>query len=622
MRIRKLKLVKAFSLAATMLGIGLGGACSKKKSESETAADSDIVIAGSLALADSSESALRLAPSSLDELDIYCVSFEIPPVAGTGAVSAEGAFELTLATKDVSVGCFILADEEVLGTIVFEDESQKDMSGNAKQSDRYAFAGGKTNLGTFTLDLATGKAVVNVANIVREKAADTSSATANALDFTGNYIIKDSGIDLPTGYIGPCAGSENKDECEGPPLDFPLWVKRVDGVDTTSGANKYGMMLWYSEDDFTACGSKLGFSYDDAKANAGIDLTNSGIGEGDFTWDASLEDGWKDTANARARHSLMKMENVEDFNGYPGTKQYFKQYRTHTCNENGCSEGTPVVASGFQFFANTKDTGCKDSAGKPIQLTNWDNMKCENEDLTGGLHKNTCSKEVDGDTVTCVHIGGTYDANGNTLGNAMTRFPEDYVVYASGAFCDKDADNEFDGDEWPQWDGNSQTCSQGGTLKQGDLCKDIDVVDAPSEMAQLRCYMEASHQGGKDDQSDGLCRRRIEGNWSATSPEDFLGNGPARPEAQIFFELFDYTSPTSGTMRTEERRFEGVQVGNNWTDCEVITVGSLALSKYPDSDDLLAEMVETSRNVSSKPACVAEYGEGKIRKMLFKFEKQ
>lgn len=624
MRIRKLKLVKAFSLAATMLGIGLGGACSKKKSESETAADSDIVIAGSLALADSSESALRLAPSSLDELDIYCVSFEIPPVAGTGAVSAEGAFELTLATKDVSVGCFILADEEVLGTIVFEDDSQTDMSGNAKQSDRYAFAGGKTNLGTFTLDLATGKAVVNVADIVREKAADTSGAAAAAIDFTGTYVIKDSGVTLPTGYVGPCEPEGDKKDCEGPPLDWPVYMKLVAGTDVKSGAARHGLMLWDSEELFQACGSKLGFSYDDAKANAGIDLTASGVAEGEFDWDPNLVDGWKDQT-ATAKHSEMKMENVDDFAGYPGMKQYFKQYRTWTCADGQpCTESNPITKEGFNFFANTKETGCKNSAGEPMQLNDWGNMTCEHEELGGGLNKNTCSKEYEGDTVTCVHIGGIFDSNGTPMANANTRYPDDYVVYANGPYCDTNSNNQRDNsDGYPRWNGDSQSCDS-GTLKDGDLCKDIDTSSVPGEMAQLRCFAQAVSNKRDQPSEGGSCSREVRGNWSASTPEEFLGNpnGPAKANGQIFFELFDFTSPTSGTMRGEERRFDGIQVGNSWTDCEVINVFSIALSKYPDSDDLLAEMVETSRNVSAKPACVAEYGEGKTQKMLFKFEKQ
>ena len=252
-------------------------------------------------------------------------------------------------------------------------------------------------------------------------------------------------------------------------------------------------------------------------------------------------------------------------------------------------------------------------------------MKCDNESLGGGLNKSTCSKEYEGDTITCVHIGGVFDSNGTPIANANTRYPDDYVVYANGPYCDTNGNNQRDNsDGWPRWNGDSQSCDSGTTLIDGDLCKDIDTTSVPGEMAQLRCYAQAVSNKRDQPSDGGSCSREVRGNWSASSPEEFLGdaNGPAKANVQIFFELFDFTSPTSGTMRGEERRFDGIQVGNSWTDCEVINVFSIALSKYPDSDDLLAEMMETSRNVSAKPACVAEYGEGKTQKMLFKFEKQ
>jgi hypothetical protein len=512
---------------------------------------------------------------------------------------------------------------------VFEDPSKKDLAGGSKSSERYGFAGGKSDLGTFTLDLATGKAVVDVTKIVSQKAQDTTAAAAGAVDFTGSYTITSGGLDIPKGYVGAC---ENKDggkdgprDCEGPPEGYPLWLKTIKGTDVASGKPAHALMIWQSEDLFKTCGSKLGFTYAQGKEH-GADFSTSDVGEGEFDWDANLEDGWKDLT-ARARNSMMKMENVEDFKGYPGTKQYFKSYRTHACADGKpCTESAAVVATGFQFNANTNDSGCKGEDGKPVQMNDWKDMQCEFEELTGnsaGLHKNVCSKDYNGQNVTCVNFGGTFDANGNPINNAMTRYPEDYVVYANGAFCDINKDGKFGDGEWPRWNGSEQSCDQGVQLSKGDLCKDIPTTDDAGKLAQMRCFLESNQGGGKGEEDITTCGREVRANWSATSPDEFLGktDGPVKAKGEHIFELFEYNSPTSGSMRGEDREFRGIQVGNNWTDCEVINVFSMSLRKIEGGEDLLAEMSESQKNVSTKPACIAEFGEGKTQKMLFKLVK-
>jgi hypothetical protein len=641
MKLRK-RIMTSGIVAAAMLSGSIYVGCGGSKGllgdkDKETPAPSDektsIVLTGQLALS-GAPTTLALAGTvpELADLNIYCVTFQLPPVAGTGAIGSDGAFELTLEAKDTSVGCFILNGEDVLGTLVFEDPSKKDLAGGSKSHDRLGFAGGKSDLGAFTLDLATGKAIIDISKIVSERAKDNTAATAGAVDFTGSYTISSAGPekDLPKGYVGACPKSARlgggPDGCNGPPEGEPLWLKTIKGTDVASGKPAHGLMIWQSEDLFNTCGGKLGFSYDQGKEH-GVDFSASDVGEGDFTWDPSLVDGWKDRS-AHARNSMMKMENVAAFKGFSGTKQYFKQYRVFNCEPGSpCSEGTPVIASGFQFHANTNDSGCKDSDNKPVQMNDWQNMKCESTDLTGeseGLRKNTCSKEYEGKTVTCVNIGGTFAADGSSIPGAMTRYPDDYVVYAKGAYCDYNKDGQAGGDEWPNYNGNEQSCRAGTTLTEGDLCKDISDADDAGKLAQLRCYLEGSQGGDKGGEQVKSCQREVRGNWSATTPDEFLGkaDGAIKAKGEHIFELFDYDSATSGSLRGEDREFRGIQVGNDWTDCEVINVFSIALRKIDGGNDLMAEMSETQKNVSTKPACIAEFdGEGKTKKMLFKLVK-
>jgi hypothetical protein len=598
-----------------------------KKSDSEAAATqeegSSIVISGQLALSGEAVD-LRLlgATPSVDDLSIYCVTFTIPPVAGTGDVTSDGSFSLSMDAYNVSVGCFINHQDEVLGTIVFKDPSKNSLNGSAKSADRLAF-GGDANLGAITLDLTTGRAEVDISKI-DIKLKNTAAVAESAFDFTGSYKAAAPGIDLPKGYSGICsADSEKGDDCRGPREGDPLWFKRISGTSTADGSPVYGAMIWSSEEKFKTCGSKLGMSYADAKA-IGVDLSASGIAEGTFTWTAGYEDGWKNTAEARARHSLMKMDNVDNFKGYPGTKQYFYQYRTcgdqQWCDWNSV---TPTAGEGFSFFANTNETGCRDAAGKPFQMENWDGMTCEHTALEGGLQKQSCSKDVSGSKVTCVHIQGQFLADGTPLQNAFTQYPADFVIYANGSYCDKDNPGVFDGDEWPMpGENGNMSCTNGGTLKPGDLCKDINTTTDAGKLAQLRCYADDMHQ--RRDAEESQCLRRVETNWSAKTPDEFLmGNkGPARADGMHIFELFEYTSATSGSIRGEETYFAGIRVGESWTDCEVRESFSLSLRKYDDSDDLLVEMISSEANMSAKPACIAEYGAGKTSKFMFKMIKQ
>ncbi|RYZ71868.1 MAG: hypothetical protein EOP09_04020, partial [Proteobacteria bacterium] len=440
------------------LGLAMSSACSKKSdSNGPTSAASEetkIKLSGQLALTGTS-AGLRLTDPALIDLSVYCVTFTLPPIAGTGSIAADGKFEVTLEASGVSVGCFILdAEKAILGTMVFKDQAKKDLNGAASAEDRFALEGGASNLGQITLNLSTGKAEVDVAQIVG-KVKNTDAAVVGAYDFTGSYVFEASGATAPSGYANLCTEAEAEAEkaamqnqggrrrCDGPTVGFPIYMKRINGVVPGTATPTYAMSFWASKAYDVLCGSKLGVTYAEGIEH-GIDATASGVAQGEFTWDPLLEDGWKDTTNARAKNSLLKQETVANFNGFPGFKQYFSQYRSFTCTPGQpCSDGAITVAAGFTFNANTIDSGCRDADGKSIQFNDWSNMTCTNENLEGGLHKNVCSKTVESKVITCTHIGGTFLDNGTPLQNATTRFPQDFVVLANGAYCDRNNNSQF-----------------------------------------------------------------------------------------------------------------------------------------------------------------------------------
>jgi hypothetical protein len=617
-------------LIGISLGLLLFAGCSKKSSKSPNMVDSSsILLSGTLAI-EGDTSSLRLADTVITDLSVYCVTFTLPPVAGTGSVAADGKFALTLNAAGASVGCFILdSTKAILGTMVFEDSAKKDLNGEAKSADRFALEGGASNLGAISFNLSTGKAKVDVAKIVG-KVKDTTVALGDAYDFSGNYVFEASGQTPPEGYANLCTpeeqeashGDKNSPQgkrCDGPSLNMPIYFKRLSGVVPGTTKPIYGMSLWASKSLDTLCGNKLGISYADGIAH-GIDLTKSGVEEGDFIWDPTLGDGWK-SPTARAKNTLLKQETVDNFKGFPGTKQFFRQYHTFTCNPGSpCSEGAVTTASGFQFNANTKETGCRNVAtGKSVQVNEWSNMQCETTQLNGGLNKNTCKKIYEGAEVACVNIGGTFLANETPIANAITRFPEDYVVLAKGAYCDYNNDNIIDGNEWPMWNNNEQSCNNGVQIKEGELCSGIDVNAEGGPLAQLRCYAEGRPRGGEGDFDS--CQRDVRTNWNAKTAAEFV-QGKSQPKGQFAFELFDYDSPTSGSLRGEERDYRGIQVGDNFTDCEIVNVFSLSIKKIDGSNDLYGEMIQNETNVSPKPACIASFPASSPTKYMFKLVKK
>lgn len=601
MKRKHVVLGSAFVVVAVALATGLSStACGKKKKSSvnegvETttlAEGSSIAISGKLNI--TTAASLNFADSTdLASLSVYCVTFSNPPVAGTGTVNAEGVFSLTLAAAQQAVGCFILKGEEQLGTIVFKNPNKKSLSGTAKTEQRQAF-GGDTELGNITLNLATGQAEVDVTQI-KTTLKDTTSANAagTAYDFTGAYTLEPVNFDLPKGYVTACAPGTQ--ECRGPQAGEPIWMKRVDGKFVADGKPAYGVMIWQSEDLFKACGSKLGFSYEDAKNYGGIDLSGSGIGEGEYTWANGWIDGWK-SPSATVMWPQTKMEKAV-IGGYTGQKQFFDSYKANSCSQSGCTNST-VTANGYMFNAESNETGCRVN-GEPYQLNDWSNMECTFTDKGNGLSQNTCTKNDAGKEVTCVHIGGMFLENGTPLSNTEgtwyhADYPDDFIVYGS----------------------QGQSCSQMSGLDGSNSAK----------LAQDRCYAQSYYESAEQAGQQGLCVRKVQTNWMAERSEDFISDGgPVKAHGQHIFEAFEYDSANSGSFRAEERHFEGIQVGDNWDSCEVSEAMTFSVRKEDNSTDLITEMIMEKRNVSSKPACIAYFaskGDNGVQKMMFKMKKQ
>lgn len=136
-------------------------------------------------------------------------------------------------------------------------------------------------------------------------------------------------------------------------------------------------------------------------------------------------------------------------------------------------------------------------------------MKCENTSLAGALCKYVCTKTVEGVNVSCTNISGTYFANGKAFENALTRYSQNYIGLAQVAYCDNN-NGDFDGNEWPMRNGDTQSCPDVSTQKQDALCSAISRANEEGKLSQLRSYAENRQGGGGDEFTS--CQRDLRSN--------------------------------------------------------------------------------------------------------------
>lgn len=88
--------------------------------------------------------------TALPGYKLYCVTFSAPPVSGSATADASGLVSLTLAARNVPVGCFVLdAADKNVATLLFKVGAEKDQA---------VIFGADTDLGAITVDTTNGVA--------------------------------------------------------------------------------------------------------------------------------------------------------------------------------------------------------------------------------------------------------------------------------------------------------------------------------------------------------------------------------------------------------------------------------------------------------------------------------
>ncbi|HET6437984.1 MAG TPA: hypothetical protein VFG59_07980 [Anaeromyxobacter sp.] len=91
----------------------------------------------------------------LSPLELYCVTFESPPAAGSAVADGSGNFTLTFAAQNVPFGCFLLraSDQVGVATLFF--------SSGSSRGETVTFSA-DADLGTVTYDVSSGMATAAI----------------------------------------------------------------------------------------------------------------------------------------------------------------------------------------------------------------------------------------------------------------------------------------------------------------------------------------------------------------------------------------------------------------------------------------------------------------------------
>ncbi len=600
--------------ASVLAGFALVLGCAKTESDSGSSAtvgvSGTINAVTSSAFSKATDFALLEAPSifSIVGYKIQCSTMDDPPQVVTAAINSDGTFSLEGVPPN-SVGCQILDSSGTpVAPIVLSDSSEKDMKGKSKTVSRVQLAG-DANLGSITFDTDAGTASATISNSLRS--AMSSSAVSDPFDFTGSYTMQKFDGTLPDGYVSACTAAEQSGgNCHGPSEGESIYIKMMTGKSftpdstcaaavqagtltsggtcggTTGTDNKYAIEVWKSQTQWATCGSKLGFSYAEAKGYGSIDLSSSGINEGTHTWSTvdgashAITDGWK-FANATAPYSMQNCESVQ-----VGSLGGWK------CYDN--------VASPATYQVNLDVGGCKTAAGVPVSNINWSNVNWSGAGYTTsnydtvnypGYTKSVSTPTYNGATITCTNVFGTFlQSNNSATSNS-----------------------------------NFSYSNVSNIVTQNSLCSSINITGSTrKELAQLQCYANGLWNNSAirtQVDSGNLCLRKVRANWGATDPAKFLeDHGPIKAEGQHVAELFDYTSKNSGTFRMREDDYRGVQNGNSYTTCHLENAITISVKKRSDGNLNLEFISEVKDLDGAVPACKSgetNMGVGTTR-MLFK----
>lgn len=556
---------------------------------------------------------------TLSDLEIYAIAFTTPPTIASASVAADGSFTVSLpGAKGSSITAIFRDknDQSQVGMVVFEDTSTPDLNGDATQSSSVVLKD-SVSLGNITLG-DDGKVVIPLTQISTVVDSAPTASAGTTFDFTGTWYMKPFDGTLPTGYMtvppqNACGGQG------GPCENFPVTLVRFAGKaftpnqgacdktanpivcgvgDGTVGTeDRYALSIWGggsgATDPIGACGYKLGFTADEARAGGQIHVTTlpevatHQIGWGPYGF--TTRDGfggdpipydlpWMKTS-ATANHPYDDCRPMK-INGPNST--VFNGWACKAKIMTGQWPGTPLDGS-MGWNVGIEGGGCViTETGKPINVKNWNVMgSCQTVDSSATYGTGFT-------TNTCTYTNSDHDNDPNTPALNLT------CKNTGGQFTDSSGPTTT-----PLNLPNGRYLGRPETL----LAKDAFCKDATTTDVAYRCYAEAFWSAGDDATG---CVREYRFNWAATDPVDFVQTDRrGKPKDAFLTNILKYTADgQTGIIEDQEDENITVSTGpNSSTFCQIARRRVITLKKVSDTR-LLLDLRESGQMASTDAACL------------------
>lgn len=582
---------------------------------------------------------------SASDLQLYGIGFSNPPVISTVDVNADGTFSLSLAVADntpISLIFKTKADGAEVGVVKFEDSTKKDMAGNNKKSTSIPLSGA-ISLGA--LNLSGGEVTVPVTQITSTSGGtavgNTDVDAGTAFDMGGVWLLTQYSGTLPTGYTDPFAAGS----C-GHPQDpnescipsgaggFPLQMIRFVGSEFTPngscvsesncpetagtiGGVKYGLSLWEGApgsqmgDAFADCGSKSGFTADEARFGGNIHIpaanVPAGVTMGDYVFpvrngwggDASPYDQWWMKTGATTNWpmpdctTIKRTQDSKDYffnvcsvtvdvdlndnqNTSDGGETGLTRYEVHPSNGGGCfnsATNAPVMTDHTFWQSNPNPTGCTES-NVTIGGLAMRGHECNYTNVS----PNSAVQNIN---MTCKFMGAQF---------------EDAALTTA---------------ETHMWGGNRQ---HGMILDPQNAakneCREAGSGTDAQKIAAMRCYSNAFHMSWWDGQDKPACSRDLRFNWAATDPANFvMTDYRQKPKGQIVTNVVTY-APNGQAWSVEDTQTEIATIfQNDGTSSREIACRFSRTEKISgtvtSSTTMTMEVVQSALLIDRDPGCLA-----------------
>lgn len=534
----------------------------------------------------------RNGDSDIDALAVTdytasCSTTSVPVLSGTAAVASDGAFGLTIAgANGKPLSCSLLnSDGTKAADFLIEDTSKKDLNGNSDKSSTIT-PRGNLSMSTITLNAATGEVIVPKSSVA-SSISTTVASSVSVFDPTGTWTIGAVDFTVPSGSRGPCTAAEQAAHtCNGPPDGQAIFLKMWTGVQTSDSSSVYGLQVWEGASAASSCGNRIGLT-SAQKTDIGVDFSANGSADAEFAYPgtitytdsiltavatSTLTDGWKQS-NATSRYDFNPNCGPVDIT--VGGTSYTNAWK---CGPDASGDAQVSLVGGCT----------SNSTSKPVMVTDWTGF--------------TGSSSTDSNGVRTDISAGTTTID--SVATAVTCTNKSVIV--------TDSTNAV------QLAGNFDWSELGGGISQGTSCASIaNGASADNlKMAQLRCYADYYWQSGLSSDRTS-CMPRLQMDWSATTPTDFVKRD-TRPNGLAIFEQYKpFPDGSGGSLTSRQEQFQGVQVSSdNWINCSVIETGALTIKKVNDSKLLVTYQSSTVTSSTLKPACMAKFT-GKKETFMF-----